>query len=108
MKTLDILGDKWSMVLVRDMLVGKKRFQAFLGSPEHITTNILSDRLRRLEGEGLITKTAYQTNPPRYEYELTPRGRSLLPVLQAMCRWASEHYPDTYVPQFFLEMKVES
>lgn len=80
------------------MLVGKKRYGEFLDSPEAITTNILADRLKRLEAEGLVEKTAYQDNPTRYEYTLTNLGESLLPVLQAICRWANKYYPDTWVP----------
>lgn len=97
-KTLDVVGDKWSLVLIRDLLVGKKRFQEFLASPERITTSILTARLRRLEACGFLTKEPYQDNPTRYEYVLTGLGESLLPVLQAICRWANEQFPDTYQP----------
>lgn len=95
---LDILGDKWTLVVLRDLLIGKKRFGEFLESPEKITTNILTDRLRRLEHEGFIERRAYQHKPPRYEYYPTSRGESLLPLLQELCRWGNTHYPGTYVP----------
>jgi DNA-binding HxlR family transcriptional regulator len=95
--TLDVLGDKWSLIVVRDMLVGKTRYGEFLTSPEGIPTNILADRLRRLEAEGLVTKDTYQTRPQRYTYTLTAKGRGLLPVLQAMARWANAHVPGTWV-----------
>ena len=105
--TLDIVGDKWSMVIVRDMLVGKKRYGEFLTSPEGVTTNILASRLKRLEQVGLVTKTPYQENPVRFDYTLTPDGESLLPVLQAICRCANNRIPDTWVPPAsFMERQV--
>ncbi len=96
--TLDLVGDKWSLVIVRDMVTGKKRFGEFMASPEGIKTNILTNRLRRMEGAGLVERRAYQTKPPRFEYLLTERGNALLPVLQAMCRWANTHIRDTWIP----------
>lgn len=96
--TLDVVGDKWSLVIIRDMITGKKRFGEFLSSPEGIPTNILTSRLKRMGEAGLIEKVAYQTNPPRFDYVLTIRGRRLLPVLQEMCRWANGEAPDTWVP----------
>ena len=95
------------MVIVRDMLVGKKRYGEFLTSPEGVTTNILASRLKRLEQVGLVTKTPYQKNPVRFDYTLTPDGESLLPVLQAICRWANNRIPDTWVPPAsFMERQV--
>lgn len=96
--TLDLVGDRWSLVIVRDMLTGKKRYGEFLESPEGITTNILASRLKRLETTGLIVKRPYQNNPPRFEYRLTDEGGALLPVVQAMCRWANAHIPGTWTP----------
>ncbi len=96
--TLDLVGDRWTLVILRDMINGKSRYSEFLDSPERITTNILADRLTRMETEGLIEKTPYQTRPQRFEYALTRKGRDLHPVLQAMCRWANRHIPDTWVP----------
>ncbi len=96
--TLSFVGDRWTLVIVRDMLVGKKRFKEFLDSPERITTNILTDRLNSMERNGLVAKSAYQTNPTRFEYELTNKGIALHPVLQDMCLWANEHEPQTWAP----------
>ncbi|HEX2966013.1 MAG TPA: helix-turn-helix domain-containing protein, partial [Syntrophorhabdaceae bacterium] len=70
---LDILGDRWTMLIVRDLLLGAKKYTDFLASPEKITTNILADRLKRLEVEGLIKKEVYQINPIRYNYALTKK-----------------------------------
>ena len=92
--TLDLLGDKWTLLVVRDaMLFGKRRFAEFAASPEGIPTNILSDRLRRLETSGILEKVPYQKHPPRYEYRLTPRGKELFPVLEQMIHWAKRHLP---------------
>jgi DNA-binding HxlR family transcriptional regulator len=96
--TLDLIGDKWTLLLIRDMLVGKERYQEFLASPEGITTNILASRLKRMEERGLITKSLYQQHPPRFVYVLTDLGRSLHPVLQSICRWANTQIPDTWTP----------
>jgi DNA-binding HxlR family transcriptional regulator len=107
--TLDIVGDKWTLVILRDMLNGKARFGEFLDSPEHITTNILTDRLRMMEATGLVKRALYQPRPKRYQYVLTRRGRDLHPVLQEMCRWANQHMPQTWVPpeQFMAKSVVD-
>lgn len=105
--TLDLVGDRWSLVIVRDMLTGKKRFGEFLASPEGIPTNILADRLKRMGEAGLISRAPYQKHPVRHEYALTRKGLSLLPVLQAMCRWANRHFPDTWTPpESFMKRRV--
>lgn len=102
--TLDVVGDKWSLIIVRDMIIGKSRYNEFLDSPEGITTNILADRLKRLEGAGLVVREAYQTNPTRYAYRLTDKGEGLTPVLQEISRWANRYYPGTWTPpQWFME-----
>lgn len=96
--TLNYVGDRWTLVIVRDMLTGKRRFAEFLESPERITTNVLTVRLRRMEQGDLVRKTAYQSNPIRFEYELTEKGVALHPLLQDMCRWANEYEPQTWTP----------
>ena len=86
--TLEILGDRWTMVIVRDLVRGARRYGDFLASPERITTSILADRLKRLESEGIVEKEPYQLNPPRFEYRLTRKGRDLRPLMKAMVAWA--------------------
>jgi DNA-binding HxlR family transcriptional regulator len=76
---------------VRDLLMGKHRFSDFLDADEGIKTNILTERLKRLERAGLLARSRYQSNPPRYEYHLTPPGRALAPVLKAMFGWGRAH-----------------
>ena len=96
--TLDIVGDRWTLVILRDMLTGKKRYSEFLDSPERITTNVLAARLTHMEAMGLVKRRAYQPKPKRYEYLLTEKGRMLHPILQSMCRWGNRFMPDTWIP----------
>ena len=94
---LDIFGDKWTLLIVRDLILGKRRYQDLISSPENIASNILADRLKKLEAAGLVNRQAYQQNPVRYEYVLTDKGKDLKPILQAIIRWGKRHYPDTMV-----------
>ena len=95
--SLDLLGDKWTLLVVRDaLLFGKKRFGEFLASGEGISTNLLTERLERLEQAGVLERCLYQRKPARYEYIITPKGKDLLPVLAAMATWANEHIPGTH------------
>lgn len=86
--TLDILGDRWTMIVIRDLFRGAARYNDFLACKEKITSNILADRLKHLEKENLIKKRPYQNNPVRYEYTLTEKGRDLVPLMTAMIEWA--------------------
>lgn len=92
---LDILGDKWTLLLVRDMLLGKARFDQFLASPEGVATNILADRLARLTKAGIVEQRPNPDHRGRATYHLTERGTRLKPVLQAMVRWALENLSGT-------------
>ena len=106
--TLDLVGDRWTLVIARDMLTGKKRFAQFLTSPERITTNVLTERLSAMQEAGLVEKLAYQQRPIRFEYQLTKKGLGLAPVLQEICRWANRYMPDTWTPPpSFMELRVE-
>jgi DNA-binding HxlR family transcriptional regulator len=92
---LDIVGDRWTLLLIRDLLGGKKRYGDFLASPEKIPTNILADRLKRLEREGLIRRVPYSVHPPRHEYELTGEGCELGRAVNALAVWGTKHFPGT-------------
>ena len=106
---LDIIGDKWTLIVLRDMFMGKRPYGAFLESPEKIPTNILANRLKRLVAEGLVEKLPYQDRPVRYEYQLTDKGMRLLPVLQELCRWTNRHYPDSLTPPArFMKRRVRN
>lgn len=105
--TLDIVGDRWTLVILRDMLNGKRRFSQFVTSPEKIATNVLTDRLLLMERAGLVRKAAYQLRPKRFEYTLTRKGEALLPVIQEMCRWANRYLPGTWTPpESFMARKI--
>ena len=93
--TLDIVGDKWSLLIVRDLLRGKQTYGELANSTERIPTNILADRLKRLEATGVITSTMYQEHPPRYAYALTEKGADLREVLHAIVGWGKKHIPGT-------------
>lgn len=96
--SLDLIGDRWTMVILRDLINGKSRYSEFLASPERITTNILADRLERMEAAGLITRAPYQERPVRYAYELTEMGHGLHPTLRELCSWANRFIPGTWTP----------
>ena len=93
---LDLIGDAWTLLVVRDLLFyGKHRFADFLDSPEQISTNVLAERLKRLEQRGLVERRRYQDHPPRDEYFLTATGYDLLPVLRELVKWGQAHVRGT-------------
>ena len=104
--TLELVGDRWTLVLLRDLANGKARYAQFLDSPERIASNILTARLKAMEAAGLIKSGLYQRRPKRFEYALTPMGASLLPVLQEMSRWGHAHLPQRWrAPDEFMRKK---
>ncbi|MCC6511475.1 MAG: helix-turn-helix transcriptional regulator [Pirellulaceae bacterium] len=84
---LDILGDKWTLLIVRDMLFGRTYFNEFCRSPEGIATNILADRLEKLVHQKLVEKYTTTEIAGRDAYRLTSKGKSLKPVLDAVAKW---------------------
>jgi DNA-binding HxlR family transcriptional regulator len=90
-KALEVVGDRWTLLLVRDMLLGPRRFQDFQQSLPGIPPNILSDRLKLMDEHGLATRRFYSEHPPRAEYALTDRGRELGIVVGALAAWGSRH-----------------
>ena len=93
--TLDIIGDKWSLLVIRDLFAGKSTYGELLTADERVPTNILADRLRRLEEAGIIEKSAYQERPLRFAYALTPKGRDMGEILVAIVRWGKKHLAGT-------------
>ncbi|RDH84059.1 MAG: transcriptional regulator [endosymbiont of Galathealinum brachiosum] len=93
--SLDIIGDKWTLLIIRDLFIGKKTYSEFQQSPEGIPTNILSDRLKRLQVYGIIDKSPYQERPVRYEYLLTKQGKALGEILTSIKDWGLEFIPGT-------------
>ena len=88
---LDLIGDRWSLLVVRDLFRGKNRFGEFLESPEGIPTNILADRLKRLTRYGIISSRRYSEHPPRLEYSLTEKGEGLRSIMRSMVEWGVRH-----------------
>jgi len=96
---LDIFGDKWSLLVLRDLLFkDKQRFGELLAAEERISTNILAERLAQLEAEGLITKSRDKTNRRQYVYAPTPKALDLLPALLEISIWSAKYDPKTAAP----------
>ena len=104
---LDFYGDKWTLLIIRDMIKGKSRFKEFEESDEGIPTNILSSRLKKLEEQGFIKKEPYQLKPKRFQYTLLDKGRDLIPIMQSMSKWSIKYGDDVKSqPPAFFEIKV--
>lgn len=84
---LDIVGDRWTLLVIRDLILGKTRFKDFLSSPEGIPTNILTDRLKRLLEYRVVTRVKDSEGSRHLAYQLTAKGAALLPVVKAMKDW---------------------
>ena len=93
--TMDIFGDKWTMLIMRDLLLyGKDSFSEFLGSDEKIATNILTDRLNVLLQEGFVTKHTSPTNKSKFLYRPTEKAIEIIPILSEITLWAEKYNPD--------------
>lgn len=104
-RTLEVIGDRWTMLILRDAFRGVRRFddiQRDLG----IARNILTDRLQKLVDRGVLTRTPYQERPVRYEYRLTPKGRDLSPALVALMRWGDKWLAEDGRPPLVLTHKT--
>jgi DNA-binding HxlR family transcriptional regulator len=105
---LDLFGDKWTLVVLRTIFAGRSRYNELADIPERIATNILADRLERLERYGLVEKAPYQENPVRHRYSLTRAGADVLPILQALAAWSERHIPGRWSsPEWFLKGTAE-
>lgn len=93
--TLDLLGDKWTLLIVRDLFLGKHTFDEFMESPEGIATNILTARLNHLREQKLVRRLKDPLDGRRVTYELTDEGRQLGLLLKAVASWGLEHFPGT-------------
>ncbi len=90
-KTLEFVGERWTLLIVRDLLQKPCRFQDFQRSLKGIAPNILSDRLKLMEEHGLVSRRFYSNHPPRAEYALTDKGKELGVVVGALASWGSRH-----------------
>ncbi len=101
---LDIFGDKWTLLIVRDILFrGKKTYGDFLNSEEGIATNILADRLELLEQANIIQKTADKLDSRKNIYSLTQKGEDLLPLFLEITLWSAKYDPKTGAPKEFVQ-----
>jgi DNA-binding HxlR family transcriptional regulator len=101
---LDIFGDKWSLLIIRDLIfVGKKTYGEFISSEEKISTNILADRLETLECAGLIKSRRDKEKKSRIIYSLTDKGIDLLPAILETIRWSAAYDKKTAAPPSFVE-----
>ncbi len=96
---LDIVGDSWTLLIIRDLYFGKTTYTELQSSLENIPTNILAQRLKNLIAQGLIRKQAYQERPVRYGYYLTQKGQDLSGVLKAMLVWGNKYIPNTFTKE---------
>ncbi|MFZ2004994.1 MAG: helix-turn-helix domain-containing protein [Stellaceae bacterium] len=91
-RTLDVIGDRWTILILRDLVrEGPRKFQDFERSLRRISPNTLSMRLKRLEDAGIVARRFYEQHPPRAEYVLTEAGEELRPVLRALFTWGQHH-----------------
>lgn len=89
--TVNLIGNKWKLLIIRNLLVGKARFKDLKNGIEGISQKVLTDNLRSMEADGLIVRTSYPEIPPRVEYELSELGNSLRPIIKSMEVWGNEY-----------------
>jgi len=89
--TLMMMGDMWKVLIVRNLLTGTKRFGELKKGIDGISAKVLTDHLRIMEERGLVNRKIYAEVPPKVEYSLTELGKSLKPILDAMCKWGGEY-----------------
>lgn len=89
--TLQLIGDKWKVLIIRDLLSGTKRFNELMRSVGGISQKVLTSNLRSLEASGLVNRKVYPEVPPRVEYSLTETGISLKPILDSMIEWGTAY-----------------
>ncbi|EST52585.1 HxlR family transcriptional regulator [Brevibacillus panacihumi W25] len=105
--TVEIFGDTWSLLIIRDMIaLGKKTFSEFLELEERIGPSVLTDRLAHLEAKGVITKKQSETDKRKFIYSITEKGLDLIPIVYEMALWGSKHSPNPVAPDaWFKAMK---
>jgi len=89
--TVQVIGSKWKLLIIRNLLMRPWRFNELQKSLEGISQKILTDSLRSMENDGIITRTVYPEVPPRVEYALSPLGESMRPILDAMKAWGEDY-----------------
>lgn len=104
-RTLEVVGERWTLLIVRDAFQGKRRFEDFQHSLG-VARNVLSDRLSKLVDNGVLERVEYSERPVRSEYHLTQRGRDLRPVILAMLQWGDTHFPHPLGPPRLVQHKA--
>lgn len=97
-RSMDVLGGKWTLLIVRDLLVGPRRFGELLVTLGGVSPKVLSERLKSLEADGILTRTVYPEVPLRVEYALTDLGQELRPVIDALAAWGAQLPADASRP----------
>ena len=106
---LEIFGDRWSLLIIRDLMFkGKRTYGDFLASEEKIATNILADRLVMLEDSGIIKGKTDPENKSRINYSLTPKGIDLIPVLLEIIKWSAKHDKKSAAPKEFVDRVIKN
>lgn len=105
--SLELIGDRWSLLIIRDLMFkGTDSFGGFLAAPEKIATNILSDRLAKLEAAGILAKDSNPDDARSARYRLTEKGFDLAPVLVELIVWAAQYEDTAAPPELVIEMKT--
>ncbi|MGA0555752.1 winged helix-turn-helix transcriptional regulator [Larkinella sp. VNQ87] len=106
--SLDVLGDKWTLLILRDMVfAGKSTYGQFLQSAEKIATNVLADRLAVLESQGILTKAVAADKKSKFTYRLTEKGVDTVPIIVEFILWGSKHCPTVVDPGLLEELQAE-
>lgn len=105
-RTLDIVGEWWTPMILRDVFYGARRFEAIL-TDLGIARNILTDRLNTLLANGILEQRQYSEHPPRFEYRLTERGSELMPVLLALMEWGDKWLPERHDGEYAIAVHQE-
>ena len=90
-QTLNVIGDKWTLLILRQLMLGHKTYKEIQEALKGIPSNLLSERLKSLEADGLITAQLYQNHPPRYQYLLTESGAELEDIIYSLLMWGEKH-----------------
>ena len=94
-RTLDVVGDRWTTLILRDLSFGRLKFSELLESLTGISPNLLSDRLKKLERSGMVGRVFYSDHPPRAQYKLSAKGKAFVPVLVAMREYGEQWEPSS-------------
>ena len=96
-RSLEVIGERWTLLILRDVLLGRHRFDEIVESLG-VTRTVLTQRLRHLVAEGVLERRAYHQRPERFEYHLTAKGQELMPVIAQLIWWGDRYYPEPAGP----------